>query len=269
MAAELERLSPLVGRLLAPNPSPMTLTGTNTYLIGRAEVAVIDPGPDLPEHVDAIVAALEALGRPAISLVTHHHGDHLPAAIRLRERLGVPVGGHAELPGVDRALAHDDLVILADARLRALHTPGHTPDHVCYLLEDESALFSGDLMAGTGTVRVGDGRGELADYLASLDLVADVEAAVLYPGHGPIVDDPAARIAEYREHRLGRERQVLEALGAGCTTVAEVVERLYADVPRHLHAQAGRNVLAHLMKLEDEGRVQTQSHGWRLVATGT
>ncbi len=268
LAAELERLTPLVGLLLAPNPSPMTLTGTNTYLIGRAEVAVIDPGPDLPEHVDEIIAALEALGRPAISLVTHHHGDHLPAAERLRERLGVPIGGHADLPGVDRPLAHDELVILADARLRALHTPGHTLDHVCYLLEDESALFAGDLMAGTGTVVVGSGRGELASYLASLDLVAEVAPAILYPGHGPIVDDPAARIAEYREHRLGRERQVFDALVDGCTTVAEIVERLYADVPRHLHAQAGRNVLAHLMKLEDEGRVQTQAGGWSFVSTG-
>jgi glyoxylase-like metal-dependent hydrolase (beta-lactamase superfamily II) len=269
MAAELERLTPLVGRLLAPNPSPMTLTGTNTYLVGQAEVAVIDPGPDLPEHVDAIVAALERLGRPAISLVTHHHGDHLPAAIRLRERLGVPVGGHAELPGVDRALAHDDLIILTDARLRALHTPGHTPDHVCYLLENESALFAGDLIAGTGTVVVGSGRGELSAYLASLDLVAEVEAAVLYPGHGPFVDDPARRIAEYQEHRLGRERQVVDALRIGCTSVADIVERLYADVPRHLHAQAGRNVVAHLMKLEDEGRARMQSDGWHLISTGT
>jgi glyoxylase-like metal-dependent hydrolase (beta-lactamase superfamily II) len=269
MGADLERLSPLVGRLLAPNPSPMTLTGTNTYLIGQAEVAVIDPGPDMPEHIDAIVTALEALGRPAISLVTHHHGDHLPAAIRLRERLGVPVGGHAELPDVDRALVHDELVILADARLRALHTPGHTADHVCFLLEDEGALFAGDLMAGTGTVVVGSERGELASYLASLDLVAEVEPAVLYPGHGPIVDDPAARIAEYREHRLGRERQVIDALKSGCTSIAEIVERLYADVPRHLHAQAGRNVQAHLMKLEDEGRAQPRADGWQLILAET
>src|SRR3954454_5661050 len=177
-----ERLSPLVARLLAPNPSPMTLTGTNTYLVGLTEVAVIDPGPDLPEHIDAIVAALEQLGRPAISLVTHHHGDHLPAAVHLRERLGVPIGGHADLPGVDRALAREEMVVLADASLAALHTPGHTADHVCYLLENEAALFSGDLMAGVGTVRVGDGRGELAHYLRSLALVAERGPGVVYPG---------------------------------------------------------------------------------------
>src|SRR5919206_4381417 len=129
MAAELERLSTLIARLLAPNPSPMTLTGTNTYLVGRTEIAVVDPGPDLPEHVDAIVEALAELGRPAISLVTHHHGDHLPAAMRLRDRLGTPIGGHPDLPGVDRPLAHDEVVGLTEAHLRVLHTPGHTPDH--------------------------------------------------------------------------------------------------------------------------------------------
>src|SRR6476646_3888415 len=103
----------------------MTLTGTNTYLIGQAEVAVVDPGPDLPEHVDAIVAGLRALGRPAVALVTHHHDDHLPAALRLRERLGISVAGHPDLPGVDRPLAHDEVLTLQDATLRALHTPGH------------------------------------------------------------------------------------------------------------------------------------------------
>jgi len=267
MAAELERLTPSIGRLLAPNPSPMTLTGTNTYLVGQTEIAVIDPGPDLPEHVDAIVEALRLLGKPAISLVTHQHGDHLPAAIRLRERLGVPVGGHPALPDVDRRLANGEIVALADVHLRSLHTPGHTPDHTCFLLEEEQALFAGDLVAGIGTVVVGSGRGELADYFRSLDLIAQVAPMLLLPGHGPLVREPSAKIAEYLEHRLGRERQVLDALAAGATTVPAMVARIYPDVNPELRAQAGRNVTAHLMKLEDERRVVAGGDAWRLVGT--
>lgn len=265
MAAEPERLTALIARLLAPNPSPMTLTGTNTYLVGLREVAVIDPGPDLPEHVEAIVQALTTLGTPAISLVTHHHGDHLPAAIRLRDRLGIPIGGHPDLPDVDRRLAHEDVVSLADANLRVLHTPGHTPDHACFLLEEERALFAGDLVAGMGTVVVGRGRGELADYFRSLEHVAERAPALLLPGHGPLVEDPAAKMAEYLEHRRGRERQIVDALAAGARTVPEMVARIYPDVSAELRAHAGRNVEAHLMKLEDERRVEAHNGGWRLI----
>lgn len=261
-----ELLSPLVRRVLAPNPSPMTLTGTNTYLVGRAEVVVIDPGPDLPEHVGAIVAVLQALGRPALALVTHHHEDHLPAARRLRDRLGLPIGGHPELPGIDRPLAHEEVVALADARLRALHTPGHTPDHVCYLLDEERALFAGDLVAGIGTVVVGSGRGELAAYRRSLGLVAERAPARLYPGHGPVVEDPVAKVAEYLAHRAEREQQVIEALAAGAVTIPEIVARLYADVPAHLHPQAARNVQAHLFDLEDRGQVTAREGSWVLCA---
>ena len=268
MAGELERLSARIARILAPNPSPMTLTGTNTYLVGQTEIAVIDPGPDLPEHVEAIVAALRQLGRPAISLVTHRHDDHLPAARRLRERLDVPIGGHPDLPGVDRQLAHEDIVSLEGVDLHALHTPGHTWDSVCYLLEQENTVFAGDLVAGMGTVVVGSERGELAAYFRSLHFVAERAPALLLPGHGPAVHDPDRHLREYVEHRLGRERQVIDALRSGCSTVPEIVVRLYADVSPNLHAQAGRNVTAHLMKLEDEGRARAQEDTWRLVEAG-
>ncbi len=257
-------ISERVALILAPNPSPMTLTGTNTYLVGQDVLAVIDPGPDLPEHLEAIVAAVAARGTLAVSLVTHHHDDHLPAARRLRERLGVPIAGHPDLPGVDRPLRHDERVDVPGSTLRAIATPGHTDDHVCYLLEEERALFSGDLIAGSGTVVVGTGRTDLARYFASLELVATLEPRVILPGHGPLVTDAAAKIGEYLEHRLARERQVVSELGPGGRTVAEIVASVYADVRADLHPAAERNVRAHLWKLEAEGRVEERSGAWFL-----
>lgn len=267
MSGELERLTPLVARVLAPNPSPMTLTGTNTYLIGRSEVAVVDPGPDLPEHVEAIVENLRLLGRPAVALVTHHHDDHLPAARRLRERLGMPIAGHPDLPSVDRPLAHEEELRLADARIRALHTAGHTWDHVCYFLEEERAVFAGDLVAGTGSLVVGPGRGELAASLRSLGLLADQRPETIYPGHGPIVRAAGAKLAEYIAHRAERERQVLDALSAGLTSIGSMVDRIYVDIVPGLRDHAARNVQAHLFKLEDEGRVEQHAGDWRLPTT--
>jgi glyoxylase-like metal-dependent hydrolase (beta-lactamase superfamily II) len=260
-----ERLSPLVALVLAPNPSPMTLTGTNTYLIGRDEIAVVDPGPDLPVHVDAIVENLGRLGKPAIALVTHHHDDHLPAARRLRERLGMPIAGHADLPGVDRPLAHDEVLGLGCATLRALHTPGHTWDHVCYVLEEERAIFAGDLVAGTGSLVVGPDRGELAASLRSLQILRDQDPNVIYPGHGPVVPDAKAKLAEYIHHRAERERQVLDALGAGLTTIPLMVERIYVGIVPGLVGHASRNVQAHLFKLEDEGTVEQRGDEWVLT----
>ena len=268
MSGERERLSPLVSRILAPNPSPMTLTGTNTYLIGRSEIAVVDPGPDLPEHVDAIVRSLQALGKSAVALVTHHHDDHLPAALRLRERLGMPVAGHADLPGVDRPLAHDAVLTLADATLRALHTPGHTWDHVCYFLEQERAIFAGDLVAGYGSLVVGPGRGELAASLRSLALLRGLQPEVIFPGHGPTVPDACAKLDEYVNHRAEREEQVLSGLAAGRATITALVERIYVGIVPGLVGHAARNVQAHLHKLEDEGKVARHGEEWRLTPAG-
>ena len=265
MSGELERLSPFVARVLAPNPSPMTLTGTNTYLVGQSEIAVVDPGPDLPEHVGAIVENLRLLGKPAVSLVTHHHDDHLPAARRLRERLGMPIAGHADLPSVDRPLTHEEELGLADARIRALHTPGHTWDHVCYFLEEERAVFAGDLVAGAGSLVVGPGRGELAASLRSLELLAELQPETIYPGHGPLVPDARAKLAEYITHRADRERQVLAALGSGLTTISTMVDRIYVGIVPGLRDHAARNVQAHLFKLEDEGRVEQRGGEWVLT----
>ena len=266
MRGEAERLSPLVARILAPNPSPMTLTGTNTYLIGQAEVAVVDPGPDLPEHIDAIVDNLKQLGKPAVSLVTHHHDDHLPAARHLRERLGMPIAGHADLPSVDRPLVHEEELRLTDARIRALHTPGHTWDHVCYFLVEERSIFAGDLVAGAGSLVVGPGRGELAASLRSLALLADLEPLVIFPGHGPVVPNAQAKLAEYIAHRAEREQQVLDGLQAGLSTIPALVERIYVGISPGLQGHAARNVQAHLFKLEDERRVERREETWTVAA---
>ncbi|MGE3272752.1 MAG: MBL fold metallo-hydrolase, partial [Chloroflexota bacterium] len=256
-------------RVLAPNPSPMTLTGTNTYLVGQAEVAIVDPGPDMPEHIDAIVQALARLGKPAVALVTHHHDDHLPAALRLRERIGLSVAGHADLPGVDRALAHEERLSLADVTIQALHTPGHTWDHVCYVLEQERAVFTGDLVAGAGSLIVGQGRGELAASLRSLRLLADLSPEILFPGHGPVVRDAEAKLAEYIGHRAERERQVLDALAALDTaTISELVRVIYVGLAPALHNHAARNVQAHLFKLEDEGLARQHDGLWTLHESG-
>ena len=243
----------------------MTLTGTNTYLIGRDEVAVIDPGPDLPEHVEAIIENLKRLGKPAVALVTHHHDDHLPAARRLRERLGMPIAGHRDLPSVDRPLDHQEALQLAEATLVALHTPGHTWDHVCYQLVQERAIFTGDLVAGTGSLVIGPGRGELAASLRSLQLLADLEPRTLYPGHGPTVVNAVGKLAEYIGHRAEREQQVLHALAGGLKTIPEMVGVIYPGLAPALHGHAARNLQAHLFKLEDERRVRLDGDVWKLV----
>jgi glyoxylase-like metal-dependent hydrolase (beta-lactamase superfamily II) len=260
-----DRLDDLVTRVLAPNPSPMTLTGTNSYLVGRGVLVVVDPGPDLPEHVDALVETAAGLGTVAYSLVTHHHGDHLPAAARLRERIGAPIAGHRDLPGVDRALDDGEIVDVGGGRVRAVATPGHTADHLCFLLDPGRALFTGDLIAGSGTVIVGDRPGDLADYMASLRKVAELDPRLILPGHGPAVDDGSRKIQEYIDHRLLRERQVVGAIDSGARSVAEIVAVMYPDVLRTLRPMAARNVRAHLSKLEHEGRVAVTGGKWRLL----
>ncbi len=246
--------------VLAPNPSPMTLDGTNSYLVGApgaGEVIVVDPGPDMPEHRAAVEAAARARDATVAAVVfTHHHVDHAEAAGWASEW---GVSAYAFSPRLiadgGAALADGAVVARGGVSLTALHTPGHSSDHVCLRIDETGAVLTGDHVLGRGTTVVAWPDGDMAAYMASLRRLASVPATVLYPGHGPPLDDPAGAVATYLAHREERERQVLAALRAGDTTPAAVVERVYADVDTALHPAAERSVRAHLDKLVDEERV--------------
>jgi glyoxylase-like metal-dependent hydrolase (beta-lactamase superfamily II) len=256
----------VIERVLAPNPGPMTLTGTNTYLVGNGsgELAVIDPGPDDPRHVRAIFEAADPLGTIAAVLVTHRHVDHLPAARAICERSGAPLLGHADLPGVQRRLVDDQP---AFGSLRALETPGHTRESLCFWDPQAGTLFTGDLVAGAGTVVLDDQPGALGQYIASLERLLSLEPRTIYPGHGPIVEDGVGKLNEYVQHRRQRVQQVVDVLGSrGPSTVAELVAAIYVDVAPNLVDMAARNVRANLEKLVDEGKV-TGAPGERWLLT--
>jgi glyoxylase-like metal-dependent hydrolase (beta-lactamase superfamily II) len=255
-----------IQRVLAANPGPMTLTGTNTYLLsdGAGNVAVIDPGPDdEPAHLAAILTAAQPLGTITTVLVTHRHGDHLPAAIPLCARTGAELVGHADLPGVQRSVGDDQVCF---SELRALATPGHTRESLCFWNPPDGELFTGDLVAGTGTVVVDDQPGALAQYLASLERLLTLQPRKIYPGHGPLVEDGVGKLREYLNHRRQRVRQVVDALAAqGLATIEELVAVIYPDVADNLKAPAGRNVRANLELLASDGQVAAASNGrWQL-----
>jgi glyoxylase-like metal-dependent hydrolase (beta-lactamase superfamily II) len=248
-----------VALVLAPNPSLLTGPGTNSYVVmdAGAPCVVIDPGPDEIVHLDALVRTAQPHGGIGAILVTHGHHDHDAGASRLREMTGAPVyaWSRAGVASADCPLGDGDAVAVGSRTLRALHTPGHRFDHLCFLLEDAGALFAGDLVAGVGTVVIMPPEGDLADYLASLArLLALPDLRTILPGHGPTIADGPALLREYVAHRLEREQQVIAELRAGQTMVPELVASIYADVDPALHAWAGRTVTAHLLKLEREAR---------------
>lgn len=258
-------LSPTVRRVLAPNPNIMTGPGTNTYLIGRDELAVLDPGPDDTEdHLDTVTKAGD--GRIRWIVVSHTHPDHSPGAKGLKERTGAEVLGYDERDGFvpDRSIG--DGFVLADAagafRLRALHTPGHASNHLCYIL-DERVLFSGDHIMNGSTVVIGPPDGDMTTYLASLADVAKLDLDAIFPGHGDVIDAPKAKIDEYIEHRLAREAQVLEMLrqAAEPQKVDDLVTAIYVDVKQELHPIAQFTVWAHLRRLAELGRVRPVEGG--------
>ena len=257
--------SPSIRCVLAPNPSAMTGPGTNTYLVGESDLAVVDPGPDLPEHLRAIQAAAQG-GRIAAILVTHRHNDHLPAARPLASLCGAPIYGHADLPGVQQPLVDDQRLAVGNLTFVALATPGHTSESLCYLAEDGRALFCGDLMAGSGTVVVGAGEHDLSLYLGSLRRLRELAPSRVLPGHGPPIEDAVARIDGYLAHRQEREDQILAALSSGPKTVQTLREAIYVGLAEGLHRPAEQNVQTHLYKLHGEDRVVELEGTWQLKA---
>ena len=253
-------LSPLVRRILAPNPGVMTGPGTNTYLVGIDEVAVIDPGPDEPRHIEAIIGA-SMRERVRWILVTHHHIDHCAGVRRLKEATGAEIVayGPPKSAGADWApdrKAKDGHVIEGtEWGLEVIHTPGHASDHLCFFLEEERVLFTGDTVLSGSTAVINPPDGDMAAYLQSLERLRKRRLTRLCPGHGDVLEDPKAILAEYVSHRIERENQILELLSSGPSKISDLVAKIYVDVPEALHDMAGRSVLAHLQKLKAEGRV--------------
>jgi glyoxylase-like metal-dependent hydrolase (beta-lactamase superfamily II) len=256
-------VSPLVGRVLGLNPGMMTGPGTNTYLLGRRDPILLDTGAGVPEYMNELAGYMAERGwkQPARVVLTHRHRDHLGGVPHLRERFrGLRVGKmihrDAELPdGIDDL--RDGATIQGDGvTLRAIYTPGHASDHLCYYLEEENAVFTGDVVLAGSTTVIPAEDGDLLDYMSSLKRLQQLGVRRIYPAHGPVVEDGPALIAEYIEHRLLRERQILEVLGDGPATIPAIVERVYAAVPKNLHAMAGQSVASHLKKLAREGRVR-------------
>lgn len=260
------QLSPLVRRIVAPNPSVFTGPGTNTYLVGPPDgdspLAVIDPGPNDPRHLAVLAEA--ARDRIGWILATHTHSDHAPGCTPLQQLVGgsaedMPVLGFSAREGFEPDATIGDGWVLdtADFRLRALHTPGHAGNHLCFLLEQESLLFSGDHIMNGSTVVIGPPDGDMGAYLEQLERLRPLGLAAIAPGHGDFIADPAAKIDEYVTHRLAREKAVVDALSAaGTATVEELVPPVYADVSAGLHAIAARSLWAHLRKLGVEGRAR-------------
>lgn len=267
-----DQVSPLIRRVIADNPGPFTYTGTGTYIVGRGVVAVIDPGPDLPGHLDALMAALDGETVSHI-LVTHHHSDHSPLAAPLAARTGATIYGRAapglaqsEAPGLVLEAGHDggfrpDVEIADGDRfggpgwtLRAVATPGHTSNHVCFALEEENALFSGDHIMGWSTTVITPPDGDMGDYFASLETVKAAGFATLWPTHGAPIREVTPFIQAYIDHRRAREAQILDALAQGLTTIKAMVPVLYAAVDPRLHPAAAMSVLAHMALLVRDGR---------------
>lgn len=226
-------------RLTAPNPGPMTLEGTNTYVVGRDPAVVIDPGPDDPGHIEAITEVTGARGGIGALLLTHGHADH---------------SGAVETLGIEPARPEDGETV---AGLTAIATPGHADDHLCFLLG--SACFTGDLILGEGSTIVGprETGGSLFEYMRSLERLRELDLEVLYPGHGPEIHDPAAKIDEYVEHRMMRERRLVAALDHGERSRAALLAEVWDDVPEQLRGAAQVAMQSHLEKLADEGRLPT------------
>jgi len=275
VCGQITPLSHLVKRLLAPNPGPFTGPGTNTYLLGRESVAVIDPGPVIDKHIETILS--EAGDRIRWIIVTHTHIDHSPAAAVLKSRLSSEV----ELIGMpslqqgfsfdkqfkpDRIIAHEQIIQSDEFTLKALHTPGHASNHVCYLLEEEKLLFCGDQLMEGSTVIIAPPDGNMAEYIQSLEQLLTYPIEAIAPAHGNIMLDARTVLSQTIAHRLRREQKVVSALSEIKAAAMEaLVLKVYDDVPVFMHPIAQQSLLAHLLKLEVEGRAIKRDEIWSLV----
>jgi glyoxylase-like metal-dependent hydrolase (beta-lactamase superfamily II) len=250
----------IIRSITAPNPGPFTLDGTQTYLLG--ENAVLDPGPAIDSHVDAIRAAMPRL---RTILITHRHADHAPAAAPLKAATGARVIAPRGVPGeVDQRVSGGELIDVGSQSVEVIATPGHTNEHVCYLTSDGD-LFTGDTVLGAGTTTIFPPDGNMRDYIESLRLLRSRSPKRIFPAHGPVRKDAIALLDEYIAHRLDRERQVLAALRSGRKTIADLRALIYADLRRELYRAAEAQLQAHLEKLEAERRVRRSDDQFELL----
>jgi glyoxylase-like metal-dependent hydrolase (beta-lactamase superfamily II) len=275
-----QTLSPLVRRVLAPNPSPFTFTGTQTYLVGTGDVAVIDPGPADPDHIAGILKATEGERITAI-VCTHTHRDHSPGAKPLAAATGAPIIGCAPLSiddsgpradasfdpdyAPDRVMVEGELLTGQGWTLEAVATPGHTSNHLCFAFIEEDALFTGDHVMGWSTTVVSPPDGDMADYMASLDKLVGRTDKIYYPAHGEPVTNPQRFARSLAGHRKQREGQILRLVKEGVGVIEDMVPRMYAGIDKRLYPAAGRSVLAHLIDLENRGIAARNGADWRAL----
>lgn len=269
--AEAVKISPRIQRLVAPNPGVMTGPGTNTYIVGTDELAVIDPGPAIDEHIEHILKVGD--GRIRHILCTHTHPDHSPAAAHLARELEVPMIGavtaddqHQDLTfQPDIHLEQDAVIAGHDWSIRAIHTPGHVDNHYCFLLEEEGMVFAGDHIMNGSTVVIVPPGGNMKDYIESLQRLLDYDVKAIAPGHGEIIPGCRDEVEKLVRHRLMREAKVVANLGrSGPVPIETLVVSVYDDVPEAMHRWAQLSLLAHLLKLEVDGRACQSAGIWSL-----
>lgn len=272
----LDAILPDVYRVLAPNPSVMTGPGTNTYLLGSKNITVLDPGPDLPEHINAIIAGIEAIGGVLERVVvTHTHTDHSPGAATLAKRFGVLVVGSPiaddgyqdDSFSADASLAHGESLDVDDSKLEAIYTPGHVGNHYCFLHHKSGAVFTGDHIMQGSTVVIIPPSGDMADYVDSLQRLLRYPIRYLAPGHGSVIDEPEAEIKKLIAHRQGREDKIVNAMTSVITAnLDELLPMAYDDVPESIYPVARLSLLAHILKLQREGKAEEQAGKWSLCS---
>jgi glyoxylase-like metal-dependent hydrolase (beta-lactamase superfamily II) len=273
---EVVRIHPMITRITAPNPGMMTGPGTNSYIIGdeaKGDLALIDPGPDVASHIELLINRVGS--RLRWILCTHTHHDHSPASRAVKQATDAQVMGFGMAPrdgrqdeqfAPDRALGNDDVVDCGTFKLRAIHTPGHASNHLCYLLEGKGLLFTGDHVMQGSTVVISPPDGDMHDYFASLKKLARYTIDAFAPGHGHVIATPRAEVERLIAHRLGRENKVVNALGhAKLATLDELVPLVYDDVSPKLHVPARRSLHAHLLKLAKDGRAAEREGRWQML----
>ncbi len=266
----VDQVSPLIRRVICNNPGGFTFHGTGTYIIGQGEVAVIDPGPLDDDHIAALERAVQGETVTHI-LITHTHRDHSPAAAPFKKLTGAPTYGYGPHGGdrggpkveeggdyefvPDHVIKDGDVIEGKGWTFEAIHTPGHTSNHICFALREENAIFTGDHVMGWSTSVISPPDGNMSDYMNSLRKILTREEEIYWPTHGPAITGPKAHVEAFITHRSGREDAILECIRDGRNTIPAMVEVMYADVDKRLHRAAGRSVFAHLLHMAETGRV--------------